>query len=105
MAVLVIDYGPDHDLWWTVILTKGEHAGEIWTYPNPDVRGVENITLGRHPAGSSTTERAESANSATNGRGFTNFPEQPNGSGNGHSHGVSPRGPHRETNSRQVSNQ
>ena len=47
-AVLVIDYGPDHDLWWTVILSKGEHAGEVWTYPNPQVRGVENITLGRH---------------------------------------------------------
>ena len=49
LAVLVIDYGPDHDLWWTVILSKGEHAGEIWTYPNPKVRGVENVTLGRFP--------------------------------------------------------
>ena len=48
LAVLVIDYGPDHDLWWTVMLSKGEHAGEIWTYANPQVRGVENITLGRH---------------------------------------------------------
>jgi hypothetical protein len=50
LAVLVIDYGPDHDLWWTVILTKGAHAGEIWTYANPDVRGVENVTLGRPAA-------------------------------------------------------
>ena len=50
IAVLVIDYGPDHDLWWTVILTKGGFAGEIWTYPNPQVRGVENLTLGRNPA-------------------------------------------------------
>lgn len=47
MAVMVIDYGPDFDLWWTVILTKGEHVGEIWTYSNPEVRGVENISLGR----------------------------------------------------------
>jgi hypothetical protein len=47
LAVLVIDYGPDHDLWWTVILSKGEHAGEIWTYSNPQLRGVGNITLGR----------------------------------------------------------
>ena len=49
MAVLVIDYGPDFDLFWTVMVSKGEHAGEIWTYPNPQVRGVDNITLGRHP--------------------------------------------------------
>jgi hypothetical protein len=48
LAMLVIDYGVDFDLWWTVVISKGEHAGEIWTYANPDVRGVENITLGRH---------------------------------------------------------
>ncbi len=47
IAVMVIDYGIDHDLWWTVIISRGEHAGEIWTYANPEVRGVENITLGR----------------------------------------------------------
>ena len=52
LATLVIDYGPDYDLLWTVIVTKGEHAGEIWTYPNTQVRGVENASLGRHaPAG------------------------------------------------------
>ena len=50
LAVLVIDYGPDFDLWWTVIISKGEFAGQIWTYANPEVRGVANITLGRHPA-------------------------------------------------------
>ena len=49
LAVLVIDYGPDFDLWWTVVIGKGEFAGEIWTYPNAEVRGVANITLGRHP--------------------------------------------------------
>ena len=49
LAVLVIDYGPDFDLWWTVVIGKGEFAGEIWTYPNAEVRGVPNITLGRHP--------------------------------------------------------
>jgi hypothetical protein len=47
LAVLVIDYGPDFDLLWTVIVSNGEHAGEVWTYANPDVRGVENVTLGR----------------------------------------------------------
>jgi hypothetical protein len=80
MAVLVIDYGLDHDLWWTVILTKGEHADEIWTYPNPEVGGVENITLGRHPAPSAATNRQT-------------------GNGNGHSHGEPSRGFHREVNS------
>jgi hypothetical protein len=50
VAIMVIDYGPDYDLFWTVIVSKGEHAGEIWTYPNPQVRGVENVTLGRHVA-------------------------------------------------------
>jgi hypothetical protein len=47
LATLVIDYGPDYDLLWTVIITKGDHAGEVWTYPNPQVRGVKNITFGR----------------------------------------------------------
>jgi hypothetical protein len=56
LAVLVIDYGVDHDLWWTVILSKGEHAGEIWTYANPDVRGIENITLGRPDASNAIRE-------------------------------------------------
>ena|ERR1700722_6523305 len=49
LAVLVSDYGPDFDLWWTVIVTKGEFAGQVWTYPNPEVRGVANVTLGRRP--------------------------------------------------------
>lgn len=61
LATLVIDYGPDYDLLWTVILTKGEHAGEIWTYPNPKVRGVQNITLGRPaPQISAPHEKSES---------------------------------------------
>lgn len=48
LAVMVIDYGPDYDLLWTIAISKGEHAGEIWTYANPHVRAVENVTLGRH---------------------------------------------------------
>ena len=47
LATLVIDYGPDFDLLWTVIITNGDHAGEIWSYPNPQVRGIKNITFGR----------------------------------------------------------
>ena len=69
LAVLVIDYGPDHDLWWTVILSKGEHAGEIWTYPNPKVRGVENVTLGRFPAQEANDSRRGMERAGLNGFG------------------------------------
>lgn len=43
-AILVIDYSPEHDLMFTVIL---DESGEIWTFKNPDVRGIPNLTLGR----------------------------------------------------------
>ena len=55
LAVLVIDYGPDFDLWWTVIIGKGEFAGQIWTYRNPEVRGVANVSLGRQPETTATS--------------------------------------------------
>lgn len=44
VAHLVIDYGPEYDLLWVCILDRD---GEIWTVPNPDVRGRWNQTLGR----------------------------------------------------------
>ncbi len=44
LAHLVIDYGPEHHLMWVVILDVG---GEIWTLPNPVVRGQTNHTMGR----------------------------------------------------------
>ncbi len=47
LAHLVIDYGPEFHLLWTVILDKG---GEIWTLPNPLVRGQFNVTMGRTPS-------------------------------------------------------
>jgi hypothetical protein len=34
-AHLVIDYGPESDLYWTVLITE---TGEIWTYANKYVR-------------------------------------------------------------------
>lgn len=43
-AHLVIDYGPESDLYWTVLIIE---TGEIWTYPNKYVRASKNITLGR----------------------------------------------------------
>ncbi|MGN2241874.1 hypothetical protein ACFWZU_00035 [Frateuria sp. GZRR33] len=46
-AHILIDYGPESDLYWTVFITA---TGEIWTFANRDVRASKNITLGRtHP--------------------------------------------------------
>jgi hypothetical protein len=44
MAHLVIDYGPEHNLFWVVFI---DATGECWTYPNMDIRAQKNITLGR----------------------------------------------------------
>lgn len=43
-AQVLIDYGPDYDLLWVVFLND---TGECWTFPNHEIRGVRNITLGR----------------------------------------------------------
>ena len=44
LAVLVIDYGVDMDLLFTVII---DETGEVWTYRSNLLRGVKNITQGR----------------------------------------------------------
>ena len=47
LAHVLIDYGPEADLYWTVFINA---TGEIWTFANRDVRASKNITLGRtHP--------------------------------------------------------
>lgn len=47
LAHVLIDYGPESDLYWTVFITE---TGEIWTFSNRDVRASKNVTLGRnHP--------------------------------------------------------
>ena len=47
-AHVLLDYGPESDLYWTVLITA---TGEIWTYANRHVRAAKNITLGRtHPS-------------------------------------------------------
>lgn len=47
LAHLLIDYGPESDLYWTVFLAT---TGEIWTFANRHVRAAKNITLDRtHP--------------------------------------------------------
>ncbi len=43
-AHILLDYGPESDLYWTVLITQ---TGEIWTYANREVRAARNITLGR----------------------------------------------------------
>lgn len=44
IAWLVLDYGAEHDLMWTVAI---DDTGEIWTFSNREVRAQKNITLGR----------------------------------------------------------
>lgn len=43
-AHVLIDYGPETDLYWTVFITA---TGEVWTFSNREVRASKNITLGR----------------------------------------------------------
>ena len=44
IAHLVIDYGPEHHLLWTVALDKG---GECWTVANPEIKFQINPSMGR----------------------------------------------------------
>ena len=44
LAIIFRDYGIDYDDLWTCIVNA---TGEIWTFKNSEVRGVENLTLGR----------------------------------------------------------
>lgn len=44
LAYYLIDYGPEHDLFWIVFLDSN---GECWTFKNPDIRAQRNITQGR----------------------------------------------------------
>lgn len=43
-AILILDYGPEHDLYWSVFLDNG---GECWTFENKLIRGCLNESLGR----------------------------------------------------------
>ena len=46
-AHVLIDYGPEHDLYWTVFL---DESGECWTFSNEDIRFCKNVTIGRRCA-------------------------------------------------------
>ena len=43
-AMMVIDYGPEHDLVWVCFL---DCNGQCWSYKNSEIRGQKNITMGR----------------------------------------------------------
>lgn len=47
-AVMIIDYGPEFDLFW-VVFDDATH--ECWTFNNKDIRAQTNITFGRMPMG------------------------------------------------------
>ena len=44
LAHLVIDYGPEYNIMWTVFI---DETAECWTFSNPDIRAQKNITMGR----------------------------------------------------------
>jgi len=44
LAMLVIDYGIEHDLMWVCFQ---QDSKECWTWSNKDVRADTNITIGR----------------------------------------------------------
>lgn len=46
LAHFIIDYGPEHDLMWVTFI---DATGECWTWPNPQIRAQQNITMGRVP--------------------------------------------------------
>ena len=47
-AHVMLDYGIEHDLLWTCFVVA---TGECWTFPNKDIKLVENQTLGRRQQG------------------------------------------------------
>lgn len=43
-AIVLLDYGSEHDLMWVVALDDG---GQVWTFKNSLIRLHKNETLGR----------------------------------------------------------
>ncbi len=43
-CVAWIDYSQDHNTLWKVIL---DGTGEVWDFPQSQIRGVENFSMGR----------------------------------------------------------
>lgn len=55
-AVFLIDYSPEHDLYWVVFLDEN---CECWTFNNKDIRVQSNYTLGRRPPVSRIYDKAQ----------------------------------------------
>ena len=45
IAHLVIDYGMELNLIWTVFI---DATGEVWSFQNSEIRAQKNITMGRN---------------------------------------------------------
>lgn len=60
-AHILIDYGPEHDLYWTVFL---DASGECWTFSNREIRAQRNITIGRNDVVKPATTRPARATSS-----------------------------------------
>lgn len=43
-CVAWIDYGTEYDCLWKCII---DSTGEVWDVPQPQIRGVKNISMGR----------------------------------------------------------
>lgn len=43
-CIAMIDYSQEHDTLWKCIITA---TGEVWDVPQPEVRGVKNVSMGR----------------------------------------------------------
>jgi hypothetical protein len=45
-AIFLRDLSWDTDDYWTVVLCGGPKAKQAWTYPNSDIRFLDNATFG-----------------------------------------------------------
>lgn len=52
LAWAMIDYGMEFNILWVVAINE---TGEIWTFQNPQVRALKNITQGRLTHGKKET--------------------------------------------------
>jgi len=43
-AILIIDYGKEDDILWTVFL---DETGQCWTFNNKEIRAIKNVSIGR----------------------------------------------------------
>ena len=59
-AHLLIDYSQEHDLLWVVFLNEN---GECWSFPNSQIRMVDNVSLGRYVPDSKSYRSHDTGNS------------------------------------------